>query len=88
MNLKNVLLNLSFKNLIYCDDKEVGQILKMRNENYIRKNMFTKKIISLEQHHLWFQSLKNKNNHKFYCIYYKDKIIGGLSLKNINEDLK
>ena len=88
MNLKTVLFNLSFKDLIYCDEEEVEKILKIRNEDSVRKNMFTKKIICIEEHQLWLQNLKNKSDHKFYCIIYKKKIIGGLGLKNINEDLK
>ena len=72
MNLKTVLFNLSFKDLIYCDEEEVEKILKIRNEDNVRKNMFTKKIICLEEHQQWLQNLKNKSDHKFYGIDDRD----------------
>ena len=88
MNLKNILLNLTFKDIISCNKEDVERILKIRNEDSVRKNMFTKRIISLDEHEQWFEDLKNKNDYKFYCIAYKEKIIGGLGIKNINESLK
>ena len=87
MNLKTVLDNLKFQNIITCTDKEIIEIKDIRNEKNIRKNMFTKGEILLDQHLEWFEKIKFSKSNFFYCIKYKNKIVGGLGLKNYNKNL-
>lgn len=81
MNLKTKYDNISFEDITSCDELGVLKILDIRNEDSIRKNMFTKNIITKEEHMKWLYNLKNTNKNKIYCIKYMNKIIGALGLK-------
>ena len=43
MNLKTILDNLNFENIIFSSNDELKKIREIRNEANIRKNMITKK---------------------------------------------
>ena len=86
MDLKNILINLDFKNIISCSNSEVEKIRLIRNEKKIRIMMRTEGIISFLDHKLWLSNLKFSKINFFYCIFYKNEIIGGLSFKNYNQD--
>jgi UDP-4-amino-4,6-dideoxy-N-acetyl-beta-L-altrosamine N-acetyltransferase len=84
MFLKKISDNLNFQNILTCSDADVRVILEIRNEEKIRNNMFNSKIISLEEHLLWKKNFLESNTDRFYCIKYKNIIVGGLGLKNYN----
>ena len=87
MNLKNILNNLEFKNINFCNKLEVAKIRNLRNNSFIRENSVNKKIITIKEHLAWAKKIKTSKHQFFYCIIYKDKIIGGLELKNYNKNL-
>ena len=45
--------------------------------------MFTSHVISKKEHLNWFKKIKSQSNEIFYAIYFEDKIVGGLGLKDI-----
>jgi hypothetical protein len=84
MFLKKILDNLNFQNILNCSEVDARVILEIRNEERIRNNMFNNKIISLEEHLLWKKIFLESSTDRFYCIKYKNVIVGGLGLKNYN----
>jgi UDP-4-amino-4,6-dideoxy-N-acetyl-beta-L-altrosamine N-acetyltransferase len=84
MFLKKISDNLNFQNILNCSEADARVILEIRNEERVRKNMFNNKIISLEEHLLWKKIFLESNTDRFYCIKYKNIIVGGLGLKNYN----
>ena len=87
MKLKNIINNLAFTNITLANEEEIKQIRSIRNEKNIRKNMKNQKIILSKEHYKWFKSFKTSKTNFFYVIKYKNKIIGGLGLKNYNSNL-
>ena len=85
MKLNEILENISFHNILIFKKNEQLKLLWIRNERVVRSNMFNNKIISYIDHFDWIDSLKTCLNKKFYIVKYKNKIIGGLGLKNINK---
>ena len=57
MKLIKTLSNLSLQNFLNCHNFETNKILRFRNENEIRKNMFTQHIISKKEHLEWLKKL-------------------------------
>ena len=87
MNLKTILDNLNFENIIFSSNDELKKIREIRNEANIRKNMITKKKILLEEHMAWFKKIKLLKTNSFYMIKYKNNIVGGLGLNTYNKDV-
>lgn len=87
MKLKKTLEGIKFKKIQDCNSRELFEILNIRNEKDIREKMFTKNLISENEHKKWFELIKNSREEKFYLIYFKDNIVGGLGLKNYSEEL-
>ena len=83
MELKKILNKIKFKNVKSLNYKETKLIRNLRNEKEIRKNMFTSHVISEKEHLNWFKKIKSQSNEIFYAIYFEDKIVGGLGLKDI-----
>jgi|TARA_B100000795_G_scaffold194739_1_gene148991 UDP-4-amino-4,6-dideoxy-N-acetyl-beta-L-altrosamine N-acetyltransferase len=81
MNLKTKFDSISFEDITLCKKSEALEILNIRNEDSIRKNMFTKNLITKDQHMNWLNDLKNTNKNKIYCIKYMNKVIGALGIK-------
>jgi UDP-4-amino-4,6-dideoxy-N-acetyl-beta-L-altrosamine N-acetyltransferase len=71
-------------------NKEIQlQVLKIRNEEYIRKWMFTENIISTEDHFAWIERLRNDQS-QIYLIIVDDKSqpLGAVNIKNIDKKNK
>ncbi len=83
MKIRNIIREIIFQNLTRCNEDEVNKILEIRNEKKVRMNMFTKHIITKNEHNIWFEKLKVSKKELFFCIKYKNEIIGGLGLKDI-----
>jgi UDP-4-amino-4,6-dideoxy-N-acetyl-beta-L-altrosamine N-acetyltransferase len=82
MLLKKISDNLEFKDILACSKSDIQAVLEIRNEDEIRLNMFNSKIISIEEHLLWAKNFLKTVVNRFYCLKYKNVVIGGLSLKN------
>ena len=86
MNLKeNFAFNgILLKNFINASIEEKEMVRERRNDESIRKWMYSDEIISQEEHYNFIENLQ-KDNKNFYWITYKDEeFIGVISLNNIN----
>jgi len=86
MNLKeNFAFNgILLRNFINASIKEKEMVKECRNNESIRKWMYSDEIISQEEHFNFIENLQ-KDNNDFYWIVYKDEeFIGVISLNNIN----
>ncbi len=83
MKLKKILNKIKFKNIKFVNYRDVKLVRNIRNEKKIRQNMFTSHIISEIEHLNWLKKIKSQSNEIFYVIYFENKIVGGLGLKDI-----
>lgn len=79
-------MNLEFKNFIYLNDRELKEILELRNQNYIKDNMVNNETIRLENHLNFIDALKTLGNRKYFAVLEENKIIGSLYFVK-NEEL-
>jgi UDP-4-amino-4,6-dideoxy-N-acetyl-beta-L-altrosamine N-acetyltransferase len=66
------------------DENDALQILEIRNEIPIRKNMYTDHEISRDEHFGWIDRLRDREDIKFFAVLFDGEIVGGVSLSNIN----
>ena len=79
-------LKIVFKNFIFLNDIEKKDILELRNKEYVRKNMINSEPISLENHILFIESLKENKNKTYFAIFFDNQLIGSLNITK-NEEL-
>lgn len=85
MNLENSFKKIAFKNIKFCNSHNKFEILKIRNEENVRKYMFNSNIISEQDHNIWLSILDKSSIKNFYCIEYEKKIIGGLGFNLLDK---
>ena len=78
MNIKKIISEISFKNILKCNYDETLILLQIRNELEIRENSFTKHKISLEEHNSWLKKISQKKDSKNFIVFNKEKIIGNV----------
>ena len=79
-------LKIVFKNFIFLNDIEKKDILELRNKEYVRENMINSEPISLENHILFIESLKENKNKTYFAIFFDNQLIGSLNITK-NEEL-
>ncbi|OCL87491.1 hypothetical protein AAX26_00576 [Aliarcobacter thereius] len=79
-------MKLVFKNFIYLSVLEKKDILELRNKEYVRENMINNEPISLENHILFIESLKENKNKTYFAIFFDNQLIGSLNIIK-NEEL-
>ena len=72
-------MKIVFKNYSTLNEQESFEILNIRNKDFIRKNMITNEIISLENHTKWTNSLKNNLDKKYFAVLCENEVIGSCS---------
>ena len=75
-------ITLEFENIPRKGDKVV---LSRNIAEYVRENMINSEPISLENHILFIESLKNKNK-TYFAIFFDNQLIGSLNITK-NEEL-
>ena len=79
-------MKIVFKNYSTLNEQESFEILNIRNKDFIRKNMITNEIISLENHTKWINSLKNNLDKKYFAVLCENEVLGSCSwVKEKNE---
>ncbi|MEW5919763.1 MAG: UDP-4-amino-4,6-dideoxy-N-acetyl-beta-L-altrosamine N-acetyltransferase [Bacillota bacterium] len=63
------------------NENDLEMILRWRNSERVRANMFTDHIITIDEHRQWFQNLKEKDNDVFLIFEY-DRTPYGLTCFN------
>lgn len=84
MNLKKIYKKISISKLISIkkDKTNLDQMLKLRNQNYIRINMYNSHIIKYEEHYNWLKNFINKEYQSIYLIFFQRKYVGSIIIKN------
>lgn len=75
-----------FKNFINLTDDEKRLVLEWRNSDRVRLNMLNKDIIPLENHLRFIDSLKNRNDCKYWLFMIDEIPIGVFDLVDIKPD--
>lgn len=79
-------MKIVFKNFIFLNDIEKKDILELRNKEYVRENMIYSEPISLENHILFIELLKENKNKTYFAIFFDNQLIGSLNIIK-NEEL-
>lgn len=59
-------------------------VLKWRNSEHIRFNMYNYNIISIENHRKWFEKIKSSNRDKYFVFFLNKKPVGVVYFNNIS----
>jgi UDP-4-amino-4,6-dideoxy-N-acetyl-beta-L-altrosamine N-acetyltransferase len=78
--------NFNFVDILSVGDELKEKVRCWRNEERIRKSMLTQRVISKEEHFKWIESLRHKNDQKFWIVFANDVSIGSVYLKNIDQN--
>ena len=72
------------KNILKLNLKQKKEILQIRNSIYVSSKMYTSHEITFDEHSNWIGNLEYNNQHLVFAIINENKILGALSLYNIN----
>lgn len=79
-------MNLEFRpyqNLTLCESLE---ILALRNQEHIRKNMYNQAVIAKDDHLKWVGSLCDRMDCRYWAILKDGVIVGALDITHLSED--
>ena len=71
--------------LIRVQAADLGLILKWRNNDWVRKNMFVQDVLQEKDQLAWFDSINNASNYYFIIEYLGEKV-GLIHAKNFSEE--
>ncbi len=80
-------LKLIFKDYVNLNEKELVDILNLRNQKNIRENMANDELISLENHLNWVKTLEKNENKRYFAIDSENEIVGSLSFVKDKKDV-
>lgn len=72
------------KNIIKCSDDCNAEILRLRNIDVIRSNMYSDHVIDVMEHRSWLEKLKLDKNNIVFAVIEDGAPKGVLSINNIN----
>lgn len=75
-----------FKNYVNLTESESRQILKWRNDDSVRKNMYNTGIIPWESHQAFINSLKERTDRFYWQVSEGDKVCGSVNLVDVNHE--
>ncbi len=75
---------IKFVNILEVDDKLRKRVREWRNKEEIRKSMLNQRIITEKRHFAWVESLRNRNDSKFWIVFVDRVPIGSVYLQNID----
>jgi len=75
---------IKFENILKVNDEIKEKVRQWRNKEEIRKYMLNQHIITKEEHLNWIESLKNKNDWKFWVVFIDEIPIGSIYLQSID----
>ena len=73
-----------FKNYTNLSKKDKLNILKIRNLQYVRENMYTSDIIKTEDHLKWIEGLKTRKDCIYWAIFVDNNLVGAIDLTDIS----
>ena len=69
-----------FKNFIVMNDEEKRMVLKWRNDDRVRRWMYSAKQATEEEHFNYINTLESRNDRWYWLVYKKDLPVGVLVL--------
>ncbi|MBA7574077.1 hypothetical protein ES708_15879 [subsurface metagenome] len=75
---------IKFENILKVNDEIKERVRQWRNKEEIRKYMLSQHIITKEEHLNWIESVKNRNDWKFWVVFVDEIPIGTVYLQNID----
>lgn len=84
MSFQKQLQKINFLNILCLRRSLQKEILKIRNQKEIRKNLYTTHLIKENEHFLWLKNLKKNKKNLFFAIEFDNEIIGTLGLTDID----
>ena len=75
---------IKFENILKVNDEIKEKVRQWRNKEEIRKHMLNQHIITKEEHLNWIESLKNRDDWKFWVVFIDEIPIGSVYLQNID----
>lgn len=75
---------MKFVNISDVDESLQLDVRNWRNHTSIKRNMYTDETISIEQHQVWLNSLKEDKRNEVYIAYKSDEPIGIVSINHVN----
>ncbi len=75
---------IKFENILKVNDEIKEKVRQWRNKEEIRKHMLNQHIITKEEHLNWIESLKNRNDWKFWVVFVDEIPIGSVYLQNMD----
>jgi len=75
---------IKFENILKVNDEIKVRVRQWRNKEEIRRQMLSQNIITKEEHLNWIESLKNRNDWKFWVVFVDEIPIGSVYLQNID----
>lgn len=76
-------MNIVFKNFIHVSKNESENILRLRNEKYVRKQMIADEIIESKAHFAWIDSLTSNEYDIYFAIFNDDLFIGSIYITSL-----
>ena len=72
-------MDIHFKNYTHLSRSENEELLTIRNSDNIRKNSKDDKVILIEEHLNWLESLKSTTDSLYYAIIVDGEMVGGVN---------
>lgn len=80
--------NLKLKDYLLLTNDENKELIKLRNSDEIRQVSLTQNIITLDEHLLWLNKLKNDKTKQYFAVIYNDNVLGGVNVFDIDLQVK
>ena len=72
------------KNILTLNQKQNKEVLQIRNSTYVNSKMYTNHQITFDEHSNWIRNLEYDKKKCVFAVVNKTKILGAISLYNIN----
>jgi UDP-4-amino-4,6-dideoxy-N-acetyl-beta-L-altrosamine N-acetyltransferase len=79
------MLSIELKKITSCSDAQQKQIRSVRNQDQVRKSMYTDHEISLAEHTSWLRQLKTDDKQIVFIVLRENVSIGVVSLSSIDK---
>lgn len=65
-------------------DAQRSDILRIRNQDEVRKNMYTDHVITADEHATWIERIVDSTQDRFFAVIVENEVVGGISLSRID----
>lgn len=77
--------NLQFISLAALSEGNLLDLLEIRNQPFVRQNMYTDHVICVDEHLAWAHNVRNSTSMEFFGVFRRGELIGGAGLSNISK---